>query len=259
MNLAYGLRALLLTMLYLIGGSCWSYGQTPTAKRFVCQPCDSVCDLATYDKAGVCPHCGMALVQTPKKVAILIFDRVQIIDYTGPYEMFGAAGFEVFTVAATKDPVKTTMGMVVVPKYSFADAPPADVVVIPGGSVDRVSEHQETLRFLKEASAHSEFTLSVCNGAFTLANTGLLDGLTATTTRGNIPRLAQRYPKIKVVRDRRYVDNGKIITAAGLSAGMDGALHVIEKMLGSEVAEKVAFAEEYAWTKAERTHPPAKP
>ncbi|HJW33671.1 MAG TPA: DJ-1/PfpI family protein [Holophagaceae bacterium] len=242
MHLAFGLRALLLSFACFVAAAAQG-----APKVYKCAPCDSVCDLATYDKPGMCPHCAMPLVTEPKKVAILVFNGVQIIDYTGPYEMFGAAGCEVFTVAATKDPVKTAMGMVVVPKYTFADAPKADVLVIPGGNVGQAQEDPGTLQFIKQSNAQNQATLSVCNGAFILASTGLLDGLTVTTTRGNIPRLAKRFAKLKVVGERRYVDNGHIVTAAGLSAGIDGALHVIEKLLGTETAKQVAFAEEYAW------------
>lgn len=252
MNLAIGLRALLffLVLLFSSGQPTWSQKAVPTTKGFVCPPCDAECDETTYEKRGTCPQCGMALIQRPKRVAILVFNRVQIIDYTGPYEMFGAAGFDVFTVAATKEPIKTAMGMEIVPKFTFVEAPEADVLVIPGGGVGQVSEDQATLQYIKKANSRSQYTLSVCNGAFTLANTGLLDGLSATTTRGNIPGLAMRFPKIKVTKDVRYVDNGKIITAGGLSAGIDGALHVIEKMMGVEVAERVAYQEEYAWRRA---------
>jgi hypothetical protein len=89
--------------------------------------------------------------------------------------------------------------------------------------------------------------MSVCNGAFTLANTGLLDGLSATTTAGNILRMRQSYPKIKVVDDQRVVDDGKIITTAGLSAGMDGALHMVAVMEGEDAAQSVALGIEYNW------------
>jgi len=153
----------------------------------------------------------------------------------------------VYTVAATKDPVTTAMGLTVVPKYSFADAPQPDVLVIPGGGIGGTVKDAATLRYIKDVSEHTANTMSVCNGAFILANTGLLDGLAATTTYHNIPKLADQYPKIKVVRDQRYVDNGKIITAAGLSAGIDGALHVIARLFGTGYAQKVALGEEVDW------------
>jgi len=89
--------------------------------------------------------------------------------------------------------------------------------------------------------------LSVCNGAFILAKTGLLDGLTATTFYDLIDELERRYPKVKAVRDRRYVDNGKFITTAGISSGIDGSLHVIGRLRGRAMAERAALNMEYEW------------
>ena len=189
-----------------------------------------------------------AAAPVPKKVAILIFDGVQIIDYSGPYEVFDDAGYDVFTVAATKHPVTTAAGdgMKITPKYTFADAPQADIVVIPGGGYEAPS-NSAAVAWIKREHAHDQHTMSVCNGAFTLANTGLLDGLSATTTAGNILRMRRDYPKINVVNDQRVVDNGKIITTAGLSAGIDGALHVIAVMDGEYAAQSVALGIEYNW------------
>jgi putative intracellular protease/amidase len=233
-------------------------------KRYVCVPCGLPCDSKIFDKPGTCPSCGMALVTeeeakaalaaTPptKKVAILIFDGVEIIDYTGPYEIFGAAGFDVYTVARTKDPITTAMGMTVVPKYSFEDVPQPDVLVVPGGGVKATQGNEPTLKWIKDETAKIQHTMSVCNGAFILASAGLLDGLSATTTNGNIPRLRSQFPKINVVDDKRYVDNGKIITAAGLSAGIDGALHVIELLMGKGTAQQTALVEEYDWEASSR-------
>jgi putative intracellular protease/amidase len=226
------------------------------AKHFVCPPCGLPCDSQVYDKPGTCAKCGMALVDqdeahaqaaATKKVGILIFNGVQIIDYTGPYEIFQAAGFDVYTVAETKDPITTVAGMTVVPKYAFADAPQPDILVVPGGGVGGALGSEATLRWVKDTTARTQRAMSVCNGAFILAKAGLLDGLTATTTHGNIPRLAAEYPKTKVVDDQRYVDNGKIITTGGLTAGIDGALHVVALTLGKGTAQQLALGEEYDW------------
>jgi putative intracellular protease/amidase len=139
------------------------------------------------------------------------------------------------------------MGMTVVPKHTFADAPQPDVLVVPGGGVHGARESKATLKWVADTTAHARHTMSVCNGAFILASAGLLDGLTATTTSGLIEKLRAEYPKTKVVDDRRFVDNGKIITTAGLSSGIDGALHVVAKMLGNGTAQAVALGEEYDW------------
>jgi len=227
--------------------------------RYVCLPCGLPCDTTQFAAPGICPACGMTLVEAgskadqptfdpdQKKVAILVFNGVEILDYTGPYEMFGAANCDVYTVAATRDPVTTAMGMTVVPKYTFADAPQPDVLVVPGGGVKGACASLTTIRYVKATTAHTRQTMSVCNGAFILATAGLLDGLTATTTNGNIPKLAAQFPTLKVVRDQRYVDNGHIVTTAGLSAGIDGALHVIAKLFGTGYAQAVALGEEYDW------------
>lgn len=184
----------------------------------------------------------------PRKVAILIFEGVEIIDYSGPFEAFADAGYDVFAVAATKDPITTAAGdgEKIMPKYTFADAPQADVVVIPGGGYEAPS-NSAAVNWIKRESGGAEHVMSVCNGAFTLANTGLLDGLSATTTAGNITRLRRSYPRITVVNDRRVVDNGKILATAGLSAGIDGALHMIEVLDGHDKAQSVALMMEYDW------------
>jgi putative intracellular protease/amidase len=189
-----------------------------------------------------------ATAPVPKKVAILIFNGVQIIDYSGPYEVFADAGYDVYTVSASKRAITTAAGdgEKIVPKYTFSDAPQADIVVIPGGGYEAPSS-SAAVAWIKRQNAHDLHTMSVCNGAFTLANTGLLDGLSATTTAGNIIRLRQSYPKIKVVNDRRVVDNGKILTTAGLSAGIDGALDVVAVLDGEAAAQSVALAMELDW------------
>ena len=227
-------------------------------KTYVCKPCGLPCDAKTFAAPGTCPDCGMPIVEAgtvappavdkeQKKVAILVFDGVEVLDFSGPYEMFGAAGCDVYTVAASASAVTSAMGLTVVPKHTFADAPQPDVLVVPGGGVYGASRDDATLAYIKRVTEHATHTMSVCNGAFILASAGLLDGLSATTTYGNIPKLADQYPKIHVVRDQRYVDNGKIITAAGLSAGIDGALHVIARLFGTGYAQEVALGEEVDW------------
>lgn len=189
----------------------------------------------------------------PRNLAILLFEGVQIIDYTAPWEVFGHAhvgdhhAFEIYTVAPKSGPITTAMGMSVNPKYTFANAPKADVLLLPGGNVTDHMDDPEVKRWVQESAKHAEIVLSVCNGAFFLGRAGLLDGLEATTFAGLIEELQKAAPKARVVRDRRFVDNGKIITSAGLSSGIDGALHVIERLLGKGSAQVAATALEYDW------------
>jgi transcriptional regulator GlxA family with amidase domain len=187
--------------------------------------------------------CAAAPQNMRKKVAILVFDGAEIIDYAGPSEVFGAQDdqFNVFTVAPTTSPVTTGQALKIVPTYSLANAPQADILVIPGGMVGCVVRDEAVLNWIKAQSAHTLYTMSVCSGAFILANTGLLDGLSATTTRSNIKRLREEHPQIRVVGDQRLVDNGKIITTGGTSAGIDGALHVVGKMSGNGNAQALAL------------------
>jgi putative intracellular protease/amidase len=249
---------LLLVALCLGAGASFSPDSAAApARHYVCPPCGLPCDDAVFDAPGTCPKCGMTLVAQGEvasaskhartKVAILVFTGSQIIDFTGPYEVFGVADFDVYTVGETKEPVTTAMGMTVVPKYGFADAPQPDVLVVPGGGVRAARDNQALLKWVRDVTARAAHTMSVCNGAFILASAGLLDGLTATTTAPLIDQLGKEYPRVKVVHDRRFVDNGKIITAAGLSSGIDGALHVIAVMKGQGMAQETALSEEYDW------------
>ena len=187
----------------------------------------------------------------PRNLAILLFPGVQIIDYTGPWEVFGHAvrggspAFRIYSVAERREPLSTSMGMTVVPDFAMADAPSPDVLVVPGGNVPLGSE--TTLQWIRASARRAEIVFSVCNGAFLLSRAGLLDGLEATTFAGAIDALRREAPKTRVVSGRRWVDNGKIITAAGLSAGLDGALHVVERVAGREAAVRAATVMEYDW------------
>lgn len=191
--------------------------------------------------------------QARLNLAILIFDGVQIIDYTGPYETFGHAYdndgplFNIYTVGPKSGAITTTMEMSVNPKYNFANAPRPDVLVVPGGDIQRQLNDQNVIRWIQDSAKTATVTMSVCNGAFFLAKAGLLDGVEATTTFGLISRLREAAPKTKGVDNKRYVDNGAIVTAAGLSSGIDCSLHIIERFFGKGTAQMAALGMEYDW------------
>jgi putative intracellular protease/amidase len=193
------------------------------------------------------------VTKPPRNLAILIFDGVQIIDYTGPYETFGhtysndGEAFNIYTVSEKTNAITTSMGMSVNPKYSFENAPKPDVLLVPGGDVRAQVDSPTVIKWVKDTANNAEIVMSVCNGAFILAKTGMLDGMEATTTSNLIPLLREAAPKVKVVDDRRFVDNGHIITTAGLSSGIDGALHVIERLYGRGTAQMAALGMEYNW------------
>jgi transcriptional regulator GlxA family with amidase domain len=180
------------------------------------------------------------------RVAVLLFDGVEEIDYAGPIEAFGASGPKVFTVGQTKSTVESVWGLKVTPDYDFSDAPEADVLVVPGGGIKEAWKNPKLLDWIRERSAKVQVVLAVCSGAFILGKAGLLDGIQATTTASLRPQLAKMFPSTSV-SEKRYVDAGKIITTAGLSAGIDGTLYLIARQGGKKKAEAVATYMEYDW------------
>lgn len=240
-------------------------GQTPSSGgektlTFLCPPCNLPCDTAHFDKPGRCPTCRMKLFASypefknrqgehrdvcRKKVACLLFPGVEIIDFSGPWEVFGAAGMEVFSVAASDSVITATMGLKLKPDYTFANAPLPDIVLVPGGGVD--PSDTAVVNWIVRTSGKSEHTMSVCTGAFLLAAGGLLDGLQATTNFPAVPVLRQISPTTSVADTVRFVDNGRIITSSGLSSGIDAAFHLVSGYLGKAQTQKIANELEYGW------------
>lgn len=205
--------------------------------------------VAEYDKPGICPDDGTEMIDKTKllRVAVLIFEGVQDIDYSGPMEVFGQSGATIFTVANNTDSVRSAWGLKMTPDFDLEHAPQADIVVVPGGNVSSIIGNPKALDWVRARAIDSRAVLSVCTGAFIMGKAGLLDGQAATTIVGASAQLAEMFPKAKVVSDRRYVDNGKIVTTGGLSSGIDGALHMVERELGRLRAEDVARGMEYEW------------
>lgn len=157
-----------------------------------------------------------------------------------PWEVFGTAGFLVHTVAEKADPLTAVFGEKIIPDYTFDNSPKADIVLVPGGGVwSGAINNPKVIRWLQAQANEVSHVMSV------LEKAGLLAGQTVTTTYGMIEDPIT--PDTRVVYDQRYVDNGKGITTAGLSAGIDGALHLVSKMLGKGAAQSVALSLEYNW------------
>lgn len=185
----------------------------------------------------------------PVQVAFLLDDGATMIDFAGPWEVFqdvmtGAMHhpFELYTVAPTKKSIRATAGMEIVPKFSLADAPQPKVVVIPAQSGGRQgnSTTPAKVEWLKTIAPGADVVMSVCTGAFLLARTGLLDGLSATTHHDFFDDFARDFPKVTLIRGRRFVDNGKFVTAGGLTSGVDASLHVAARYFGAETAHATA-------------------
>jgi putative intracellular protease/amidase/YHS domain-containing protein len=187
----------------------------------------------------------------PIPVAFVISKGAVLIDFAGPWEVFENAdipgrdmmdsAFELYTVAETLETVTVSGGMKIVPDYTFQNAPAPKVIVIPAqnGSTDAM------LDWIRKASRTTDVTMSVCTGAFVLAATGLLKGKAATTHHAAYTDLGMQFPDIQVKRGVRFVEEGNLATAGGLTSGMDLALRVIGRYYGAEAIERTAFQLEY--------------
>ncbi len=196
----------------------------------------------------------------PWTVGILVFDGVAALDVVGPYEVLSRARlepgvesrhsdegalFDVFTVARTKEPVTATGGLVLLPRWSFADAPRVDLLIVPGGFGTRpLLQDAETIDWIRRTAATARRTASVCTGALLLARAGLLDGRRATTHWGAFGLLTSLAKGVVVDREARFVDDA-VLTSAGVASGMDLAFHIVETIFGRTVADETARYLEY--------------
>jgi transcriptional regulator GlxA family with amidase domain len=195
-----------------------------------------------------------------QSVAILIFDDVEVLDFAGPFEVFSrvrvvpgadsrrtdeSAPFQVFTVARSRAPITAIGGLTVTPTYGWEDAPPADILVVPGGFGTRaLLSDQPTLAWIREAAVRASLVTSVCTGALLLAKAGLLAGRRASTHWAALDLLASLDASITVDRHARVVSDG-IVTSAGVSAGIDMAFDVVERLHGRDIADETARYIEY--------------
>jgi putative intracellular protease/amidase/YHS domain-containing protein len=182
-------------------------------------------------------------------VAFLISEGAQMIDFAGPWEVFQDVmvpgrmdhPFRLYTVSESTSPIRTSGGMKIVPDYTFENAPAPKVIVIPAQS----QPSEATLEWIRKSTKTTDVTMSVCTGAFVLAKTGLLSGKAATTFHGAFVSFANEFPDIHLKRGARFVEDGNLATAGGLSSGIDLAVRVVERYFGREVAQKTAYNMEY--------------
>lgn len=197
-------------------------------------------------------------------VAIFVFPDVEVLDFAGPFEVFSTAArvaarqtadaptpCSVFTVSATPDPVVARGGLKIQPDWHFTNHPPADLLIIPGGVVDAEMDNPVVLEWMRRCSATAKLTASVCTGSFLLAAAGILRRGRVTTHWENIEELASRFPDLDVVSDCRVADQGRYLTSAGISAGIDMSLHLVERRFGRELAQATARQMDYDWRRGE--------
>ncbi len=192
-----------------------------------------------------------------KTISLLIFDDIEVMDFAGPFEVFSVTNelqkyeyFDIKVVAKNKTPVIAKNGLSINPDSSISDVKESDILIVPGGDGTRqVMEDSEILIWIQEISQNTELTLSVCSGSLILAKAGLLDGMKATTHHEVFETLASVAPNTQIDREARFVDNGKIITSAGISAGIDMSLHVISRLYGEQTSRATSTYMEYAANK----------
>lgn len=188
-------------------------------------------------------------------IGILLYDEVEVLDFAGPFEVFSLTTvpgsdqkpFLVRTVSETGDTIIARNGLKVVPDFSFTGAPDFDIVIIPGGyGAEEIEIHNPAvIGWIQQQFSKVEILASVCTGALLLAKAGLLDGKAATTHWLDIDRLEREFPRVKVARNIKYIDEDRIITAAGISAGINMSFHIVKRLLGGEIAQATAKRMEY--------------
>ena len=197
-----------------------------------------------------------------RNLAIFIFDEVEVLDFAGPFEVFGVCGlrtgkeqpFNVYTVAQ-KELITARNGLRIIPHYLLHNCPQPDILLLPGGGgvhpdgtafgSRREMNNTFLLEWIREKNRTAEMLLSVCTGSLLLAKAGLLEGLSATTHWKAVDAMRSAAPHTTILPEERWVDNGRIILSAGISAGIDMSLYVISKLLGKEAADETAQYMQY--------------
>src|SRR5882757_10142120 len=211
------MKKIILALILLLPYLTTVHGQSPEQKDqmiYVCPSCGGDCDKLVFDKPGSCPDCGMELVKKPLaefrkeqnfqpvSVCFYVQDGIDLLDFAGPMEVFSTAGFKVFTVSKTKNNIHTQNSLSVTPEYSLQDAPAADVLVISGGNISPTLNDPEVIKWIQARQKTSQYTLSVCTGAFILGKAKILDGLSATTWYQEIKNLTKENPTTRWLTTR---------------------------------------------------------
>jgi transcriptional regulator GlxA family with amidase domain len=185
-----------------------------------------------------------------RRLGVVLFPEFELLDVFGPLEMFGMlkGSVETAVVAEARGPVTSAQGPEVVAHHAFDDAPRLDLLLVPGGFGTRTEvENPRLLDFLRRRGAEAEVVMSVCTGAALLARAGLLDGRRATTNKMFFHWVAEQGPRVEWVKEARWVDDGRLVTSSGVSAGIDMSLAVIARLFGSGISDNLAVAAEYDW------------
>ncbi len=199
-----------------------------------------------------------------KGVGIVLFEDVEVLDFCGPFEVFSAtrvneekrreepSPFEVLLIAENPSPITTTGGMKVLPHYTFDSCPRVDILVCPGGWGTRKElKNPIMLDWLRARAAEVETLAAVCTGSMLLGFAGLLDGLHATTHWRSLDWMRESFPTVTVEYGKHFVQDGRVLTSAGISAGIDMSLKVVANCFGEEIARATARHMEYPYPESD--------
>jgi transcriptional regulator GlxA family with amidase domain len=194
-------------------------------------------------------------------IGLYVFDGVEVLDFAGPYEVFTTADrvhgraqaqatalMRVCTIGHRREPVRARAGLEIRPDFALADHPPVDCLVVPGGVVDAELDKPDVIAWIAAQAVRVPLVASVCTGAFLLARAGLLDGRRATTHWEDIADLRALFPQVDVVDGVRWVDTGSRVTSAGISAGIDMSLHLVERLHDRALALRTARQMDFDWS-----------
>lgn len=198
-----------------------------------------------------------------QRVGIFVYDEVEVLDFAGPLEVFTTASrvflrgapsapppFAVTLIADRRRTVRARAGLRVEADAGFADHPPLDLLIVPGGVVDAELVREDVVAWVRRTAASVPLTASVCTGAFLLAKAGLLDGRRVTTHWEDIADLRGQFPALRVESGPLWIDEGGIVTSAGISAGIDMSLHLVGRLAGATLSERTARQLEFERAKS---------
>lgn len=216
----------------------------------------TACQSAPADSAPAEPAEGTL------RVGFLLVDGVYNSELMAPFDVFQhtifhtSPGMEVFTVAPSEEAVRSFEGLEILPHYTFASHPPIDVLVVPSAehSMDSDLEDEVLMAWVRAVGAEADWILSLCDGAFVLAQSGLLDGLESTTFPGDIGAYRERFPHLVVHEGAIFVHDGKAITSSGGARSYDPALYLCERLYGAELARGIGRGLVLDWDPAGVPH-----
>lgn len=197
-------------------------------------------------------------------VGILVFDEVELLDMAGPYEVFTTAArvlarsqppgtpalFSVTTIARRPGPVRARAGLRLLPEHGLQDHPPLACAIVPGGVVDAECQQPALMAWIAAQAQSARILASVCTGSLLLAQAGVLDGLEATTHWEDLDALRALRPAVRVQGGVRWVDQGAVVTSAGIAAGIDMSLHLVQRLHSRDLALRTARQMDVAWRAA---------